>query len=237
MHRDNDRAPTPGAPELAPPAAGRRLVLFDFDGVLMRGDAFTSLVRRRLDRSPWRKLVGLALSLPLLPTLPFTRYWVAKAFVTSALLGLSDEAYRDLARTHAGHLVRQPRRFHREALSGLRRHVAGGDHVIVVTGCEEHLVRGIFAELGLDGLPILASRLRPGRLGMRVEWHNVGRRKLETLTAAGVSPPWAMAYSDSIQDIPMLREAAEAVLVNATPQCCKRVEQALGRSVTRVHWY
>lgn len=216
--------------------AERRMVLFDFDGVVLRGDAFESFVRTRLDRAPWRKLLGLALCLPLLPTLPFTRHWIAKAFVASVLLGLSGDDYRRLAREHGMTLVRQPRRFHREALTRLRQHLADGDHVMVVTGCEEHLVRSIFDELGLGGLPILASRLRPGRLGMRVELHNIGRRKVETLKAAGVEPPWAVAYGDSQWDLAMMREAEEAVLVNATPKWCKRVERTLGRSVTRVHW-
>jgi phosphatidylglycerophosphatase C len=45
-----------------------------------------------------------------------------------------------------------------------------------------------------------------------------------------------VAYSDSSQDLPMLARAGEAVLVNATPKLCKRVEKALGRSVTRVEW-
>jgi len=34
----------------------------------------------------------------------------------------------------------------------------------------------------------------------------------------------------------MLALAAEVVLVNATPKLCKRVEKALGRSVTRAEW-
>jgi phosphatidylglycerophosphatase C len=35
----------------------------------------------------------------------------------------------------------------------------------------------------------------------------------------------------------MLKAAAEPVLVNGTPKLCKRIEQALGRSVERVAWY
>jgi phosphatidylglycerophosphatase C len=220
-----------------PVIEGQRVVLFDFDGVVLRGDAFETFVRMRLDRAPWRKLLGLAMCLPLLPTMPFTRRWVNKAFISSALMGMNEDAYRDLARAHGERLVRQPRRFHREALTRLRRHLADGDRVLVVTGCEAHLVQSIFAELGLDGLPILASRLKAGPLGMRVALHNVGRRKVESLQTAGIEPPWAVAYGDSHWDLPMLREAEEAVLVNATPKWCKRVERVLGRSVTRVHWY
>lgn len=213
-----------------------RTILFDFDGVIMRGDAFAEFVRARLRRARWRLVPGLLLALPLLPTLPFTRKWVIRAFVFAVLCGLSGKAYRQLACDFGYELACQPRRFHREALTRLRGHLADGDRVMIVTGCEETLVCSIFDTLGLKGLPILASGLRSGWLGMRVQLHNIGSHKLQSLKEAGIEPPWAVAYSDSVHDLPMLRGAHEAVLVNATPKRCKHVEQALGRSVSRVHW-
>ena len=227
--------------DVAPPtrqaARAPRTVLFDFDGVLLRGDAFALFVRARMQRARWRLLLGMLLGVPLLPTLPFTRRWVVRAFVTATLACQSERRYRQLARDFGGELARQPRRFHRDALTRLRQHQAEGDRVLVVTGCEEHLVRGIFDSLGLVDMEILASRLKPGLLGMRVSLHNVGRRKLESLRAHGVEAPWDVAYGDSVHDLAMLREAREAVLVNASPARGKRFEQVLGRALTRVHWY
>jgi phosphatidylglycerophosphatase C len=71
---------------------------------------------------------------------------------------------------------------------------------------------------------------------MRMKLHNVGRRKPLQLAAHGVKA-WQLAYGDSVYDIAMLKGATEAVLVNATPGLCKKVERALGRSVTRVEWF
>jgi len=231
--REQDR----GCPDNTGPVPGVRTVLFDFDGVIIRGDAFAAFVRARLRRSRWRACLAVLLAVPLLPTLPFTRWPVARACVAAALAGLSVTAYRELACGFAAELVRQPRRFHREALTRLRRHLAGGDRVIVVTGCETTLVHAIFDELGLPGQHILASHLKPSGWGMRVALHNIGQRKLESLAKAGVAPDWDVAYGDSAHDLPMLGKAREAVLVNPSPAWCKRVEQSLGRSVTRVHWY
>lgn len=221
----------------ADPSVERRTVLFDFDGVLLRGDAFAEFVRARLERARWRKGLGMVLAVPVLPTLLFTRRWVERVFIFATLAGLSEARYRELALAFGAELARQPRRFHREGLTRLRRHMAEGDRVLVVTGCEEILVRSIFDELGLRDMPLLASRLKPGRLGMRIALHNVGVYKVRSLQGAGVEPPWHMAYGDSHWDLPMLREAQEAVLVNATPKWCKKVERTLGRSVTRVHWH
>jgi phosphatidylglycerophosphatase C len=216
--------------------AARRIVLFDFDGVLVRGDTFAMFMRDHYARARWRKGLVLLLSPWLMLVLPFSRRRVLRSIVHLGLLGLNEARYRKLAQAFATALVRQPGHFCREGLAVLRRHQAAGDRIVIVTGCEESLARSVLAELGVDNVEVLASRLRAGSLGMRSEWHNIGRRKVELLAQHGIEA-CHVAYSDSNQDLPMLALAAEAVLVNATPKLCKRVEQALARSVTRAEWY
>jgi phosphatidylglycerophosphatase C len=213
-----------------------RVVLFDFDGVLIHGDAFGLFMRDRYRRSLLRKL----LVLPTLPWLllgwPISWRIPVRTLVHICLLGVSEARYAAAARVFAAQLVRRPKLFCRDGVLALRRHQAAGDRVIVVTGCEHALVTGILDELGLSDLEVLASQLRPGAIGMRIKLHNVGKRKLQTLAAHGLHA-WRRAYSDSSQDIPMLRPAGEAVLVNGTPKLCMKIERALGRSVTRVDWF
>lgn len=226
-----------GMPRIdAAAAPARRIVLFDFDGVLLHGDAFALFVVDALKRSYPRLLLALLLGLPLLPSLLVTRRWLARMCVSVMLLGLSAPRYAERAATFGRTLARQPGRFNREALTALRNHLAAGDRVLVVTGCEQQLVRAIFDELGLPDMELVASSLQPGPLGMRVHLHNIGRAKPRSLAAIGVQPEWDVAYSDSRQDLPMLAAAREAVLVNADPKLCRSVERALGRPVTRMHW-
>jgi phosphatidylglycerophosphatase C len=116
----------------------------------------------------------------------------------------------------------------------LRRHQAAGDRVIVVTACEHTLVESLLAQLGLTGVELAASRLRPCLPGMRMALDNSG--KLQALAACGVTG-WSRAYGDAARDLPMLEAAAEPVLVNATAKCCKRAERALGREIERVEWF
>lgn len=221
--------------ETAAPDAGQSIVLFDFDGVLIHGDTFGMFMRARFARAWWRKALVLLASPWLLLVLPFSRRRFLRTLVHIGLLGLGDARYRAQAQAFVEGLVHRPHQFQREGVSALRRHVAAGDRVIVVTGCEDALVRGVLAGLGVGGVEIFASHLKPGRLGMRSGWHNVGGHKVEALARQGVET-WRVAYSDSLQDLPMLSLAAEPVLVNATPKLCKRVEKALGRSVARVEW-
>jgi phosphatidylglycerophosphatase C len=221
--------------EHADAATGQRVVLFDFDGVLIHGDTFGMFMRDRYARAWWRKGLVLLLAPCLLLVLPFSWRRVVRVLVRIGLLGVGAARYRELAEAFATRLVHCPRQFLRDGLGALRMHAATGDRVVVVTGCEEVLVRGVLAGLGVDGVEVLASRLRAGRFGMRSEWHNVGRRKVEALAAHGISA-WQLAYSDSSQDLPMLALAVEPVLVNADPKLCRRVEKALGHSVARVEW-
>ena len=225
---------TAGEQDVAP-----RVVLFDFDGVLFQGDSFRMFITERYARMPLRKLLAFA-NLPwMLVVWPISWRAVVRSLVHIGLLGVGERRYAAEAQAFAAALVRRPRQFYRDGLQVLRRHQAAGDRVIVVTGCERTVARGILDQLGLEGLEgleLLASEFKPGPFGMRVKFHNVGRRKLERLAAHGVKE-WQLAYSDSLADIPMLKGAGEAVLVNGTPKVCKRLEKVLGRSVTRVEWF
>ena len=216
-------------------AAMPRIVLFDFDGVLIRGDAFYLFMRARFAASLGRKLLAL-LSLPWLVLLaPMPGLHAMRWLIRMALLGVGQKRYQAAANEFAAVLARRPRQFFRDGLSSLRMHQAQGDRVIVVTGCEHTLVTGILRELGLPELEVLASSLHPGWFGMRLRWHNIGKRKVQSLSEHGVAA-WQVAYGDSMYDAAMLKQADEAVLVNATPALCKKMEKALGRTVSRVEW-
>ena len=217
------------------PAGVPPVVLFDFDGVLTHADTFELFVRERYARAPLRKLLAL-LALPWLVLLwPLTRR-LKRPLVHIALLGLDEKRDRAVVDAFAAELVRRPGHFCRDGVRALRRHQAAGERVIVVTGCEHTLVESLLAQLGLAGVELVASRLRPGLLGLRVAHHNIGAGKLKALAAHGV-PSWRRAYGDSLHDLHMLKAAAEPVLVNGTPKLCKRIEQALGRPLERVAWH
>jgi phosphatidylglycerophosphatase C len=210
------------------------VVLFDFDGVLTHADTFELFVRQRYARSAWRQLLAL-LALPWLLLLwPLTRR-LHRPLVHIALLGLDERRYRVAAEAFAAGLARRPGHFCRDGVRALRRHQAAGARVIVVTGCEHTVVECLLAQLGLGGVELVASRLVPRLLGMRIAHHNIGAGKLQALASHGV-PAWHRAYGDSLHDVPVLKAAAEPVLVNGTPKLCKRIERALGRPVERVAW-
>lgn len=218
-------------------AGAAPLVLFDFDGVLLKGDAFNLFIRERLRRGWWRLVPGI----PLLPVLAVLACWrrgrltAGRLVVRVALLGFGERRYQARVDRFADTLVRKSRRVSRAGVARFRAHLRAGARVVIVSGCEERLLRAILAGLGITGVEVIATQVAWRFPGMRVAWQNVGPRKLESLARRGIAR-CEVAYSDSLHDLPMLALAREPVLVNATPRACKRAERVLGRTVARVAW-
>lgn len=134
----------------------RRIVLFDFNGVLVCGDAFGLLMRAHYSRQRWRSGLMLLAAPWLLMVLPFSRRRASRALVRIGLLGVGESCYRQLAESFAVALARQPSRFCRQGLRALRKHQIAGDRVVVVTGCEESLILRVLGELGVESVEVLA---------------------------------------------------------------------------------
>ncbi len=93
----------------------------------------------------------------------------------------------------------------------MREHVAGGDRVIVATGCAAPLAQQVCAAAGLSGVEVVASVLVRRRWGPpRLVVPARGAGKLRALGAAGVVLPVEHASSDSATDLPLLRAARTA---------------------------
>jgi phosphatidylglycerophosphatase C len=216
----------------------RRVILFDFDGVLVRGDTFAKWLRQRYAQAWWLALpmVLLAPALLLACITSRGRRMSARLAVTLALVGLDEGAYRRRVHDFGRTLARDTRDLSRAAFAALNGHRQAGDRVLVVTGCEETLARAILDELGLISIELVASRVVRGRFGLRVGVHNVGREKLRQLALHGIHPEWDLAYSDSLVDLPMLSGARACVFVNPRGDTLARATQRLGKRVTKVEW-
>jgi phosphatidylglycerophosphatase C len=220
------------------PGGARRVVLFDFDGVLVRGDSFTRFMRARY-ASAWPRAIALLLAAPLLGLAATTRRGrraLVRGLVHWGLRGLDEDAYHARADAFGRELADDTRNLQRDAFTALNRHRHAGDRVVVVTGCEHALARAILDRLGLRDIELVASRFAHDGRGPRIACRNVGREKLRQLAALGIGPPWGVAYSDSLVDLPMLCGAAEAVLVNVEAARFERARVVLGERVRRVDW-
>lgn len=223
----------PSPPAARPRPSSPPVALFDFDGVLVRGDSLVAFVCRCFLTRPW----NLAVLVGLLPLLAWhlaasrpRQAWCA--VVRAALLGLDSTGYEARVASFARSFARRARP---DGIATLHMHRARGDRIIIVTGCEERLACAVLREMGLGDTEVLSSSIEPCRFGLHLAWHNTGTHKLVSLHRAGLTA-WRTAYGDSIHDIPMLAVAEHPVLVNAGPRLFWHLVEAAPMRASRVAW-
>jgi phosphatidylglycerophosphatase C len=221
-------------------ADARRVVLFDFDGVIVRHQTLELYFRDRLaGAGRWRLLLGLPI-LPfvplLIPTVAGNRF-LGRSFLRVVTFARRETTYRRQAEAFARAYARRPGVFLRDAVATLRRHVDAGDRVVIVSGNDLTVVEAILDEVGLTGYELIASTTRGGPFGVHFTVHNVEGMKVRTLDRAGIPRPWSIAYSDSLSDLAMLRAADEAKLVNPSAKVEKKARKALGGKLEVLHWF
>lgn len=208
------------------------IAVFDFDGVLLRGDSFAGYLRWRTRQRRSRVLAAL----PLLPLLPLMRHprtlpWAAKLFTRVLTLGLDRARFEAEIDAFCPVWLARDDRVIEPLVARLRAHVAVGDRVLVVSGTAHYLLERLLRHLRIDGVTALGTQVEFGRTGLHAPRHNYGAAKLATLAEAGVQAPWAISYSDSQADLPILAAANTAVLIEPSAAHERVLRAALGARV------
>jgi len=207
-----------------------KTVIFDLDRTLINCHSFAGLLNSLLLRDWWR-VGGVVAASPLLLPLwaaPRLRPAALWGLLWCATVGLSEKEFASLVVAHARRLAGGSA-VYRDGLNTLLAHQRCGDRVVIVTGSSSDLAAAFCEAIGLEDVRVVGSTLRSRAGGWVVEDHCVGGHKVKMLTAAGVTPPWAVVYTDSASDLPLLRLAERRRVVNARPAALRAVQRALGR--------
>lgn len=208
----------------------KKLYLFDFDGTLTTADTLLCFIRHAC--GTWRFAVGFALFSPLLVLMKLGLYpnWRAKQrlfawYFRGTRADDFDTACRRFAADNT-HLLRP------DTIDILRRALADGDTVAVVSASIDNWVRPFIEPLAADGISmpcVLGTRVEvgaDGRLTGRFATRNCyGPEKVSRILghypdlAAHRADYHVTAYGDSRGDREMLTFADEPYLVRgrATP--------------------
>lgn len=188
------------------------LALFDFDGTLTTTESFPTFLRLVVPKSRlrWGGLLVLPLVLAYrLRILPGNV--VRAAILRIAVRGLDAATIAAEGERHARGVV--PATLRPDMLARLRWHRDRGDVVVVVSGAFDICIR---AWCEAEGVAVLASALeqRDGRLTGRYDGAQcTGEEKARRIRANFDLSAFACihAYGDTVEDLPMLALANEAV--------------------------
>jgi phosphatidylglycerophosphatase C len=192
----------------APPA----VVIFDFDGTLVRRDSLLDFCFRYGFARPVRLLFVLSL-LPLALALLVTRSQGAAGSVLlwAMTLGSSPRAFLLALRGYASGTL--PRYAHDSIFDELRRHVDEGSRVLIATGSLPILARGLLTARRLERLPVVGTRLRRKWGGLVVKTHCTGHVKVDELRLRYGVAAWTQVYTNSFADRALMSGATEITLV------------------------
>jgi phosphatidylglycerophosphatase C len=205
------------------------LAVFDLDGTLLDGDSTALWLWSRVRRSVPRLLATLIVAPVAIPMViaPRTRRAGASILLWIATVGLDERGLHEsctafAAGFQAGAL---PLRWRRQGVETLDGHFAGGDEVVVVTAAPTVLAQALIAPLDRP-IVVLGTSLKRRAGGWVADVHCRHQRKCQALAEAGHGQRWAYAYTDSLDDLPLLQGADAPMIVG----CGKAAKRRLGRA-------
>ncbi len=216
--------------------APRRLAIFDLDGTLSRRDTFVPFVLGLLGRHPARWPRCLMLALPALGYLlgRLDRGGLKGAILHCLFQDLPRSTIHAWARQYALRVV--PARLFAEAMAEFRKHLAAGDHVVLLSASPDLYVPEIGRELGAH--EVICTQVRwngeslDGRLAGPNRRDHEKARVLAGLRARLPGLP-VIAYGNSTVDLIHMYLCEQAVYVNAGPDLAVSLTQ---RGIRCVQW-
>jgi phosphatidylglycerophosphatase C len=205
------------------------LAVFDLDGTLLDGDSTALWLWGRVRRSVPRAIAALLVAPLAVPMvlIPRTRRAGASILLWIATVGLDEPALRascaDFAdRLQAGAL---PLRWRELGLAALDAHLDAGDRVVIVTAAPAMLAQALVTPLNRP-IVVLGTSLKRRAGGWVADVHCRNQHKCQALAEAGHGARWAYAYTDSLDDLPLLRGADRPVIVKGGLAAQRRLSRA-----------
>lgn len=220
---------------------GRRspAIVFDLDGTLLDGDSATAWMIGRIRRSWARAAIAIAAApfACLLMTHSRSRRWGASIALWIASAGQTEDELRASFAVFADGIHRGdgPIGWREAGLLTMRGHIEREEPVIIATAAPAWLAEKLIEGLNLPMIAVVGSTLAPrlgGWIGIR---HCRNQAKCDAIWAAGHGRRWAVAYSDSADDLPLLARADRACLVNGSVSTLARFAKS-GVTVEPISW-
>ncbi len=190
------------------------IVVYDMDGTLFRGDCGGAFIKQQIKGNVGRLLLSVLIAPFAFPMLfiPTARRIGVSAYLWIASVGLSEATYKKILDDFIAQYRIRPIE---PMLSECRKDIAEGRKVVIATGAGYEMANAFIRHLGMENrVGLVTSQSARFFGGMISSIQANGETKLRELIKHGYPPPYLRAYSDTASDLPILRAATKAFLVN-----------------------
>lgn len=214
-------------------------VAFDFDGTIIPSNIGFEFNKWLIQQSLLRTLLAIV-ALPFICMLiRFPRSsrlgmnvgcYIATAFQTRPLLTLRKQFMTYYFEQHHGTI-------YKGALLSIRQHQIKGEHVVVISGSQQWLVRGALKHLGIANVKVIGSQQKYFLGGYVLTEHCILHNKLRMAKAANINPEhWKYGYTDSVQDTLMVKYCKDIYMVNPSHNTLRHFRSCYGEKVHANYW-
>ncbi len=207
------------------------IVVYDMDGTLFRGDCGGAFIKQQIKSNIGRLLLSILIApfaFPML-SIPSMRRIGVSAYLWIASVGLSEAAYKKILDEFIAQYRIKPIE---PVLTECRKDIAAGKKVVIATGAGHEMASAFIRHLGMENRVGLVTSQSVRFLGGMISLIQAnGETKLRELIRHGYSPPYVRAYSDTASDLPILRAATKAFLVNYREKDRIYLSQKLGEKL------
>ncbi len=207
------------------------IVVYDMDGTLFRGDCGGAFIKQQIKANLGRLLLSILIApfaFPMLSIPPMRRIGVS-AYLWIASVGLSEAAYKQILDEFIAQYRIKPIE---PVLTECRKDIVEGKKVVIATGAGHEMASAFIRHLGMENrVGLVTSQSARFLGGMISSIQANGETKLRELIRHGYTPPYVRAYSDTASDLPILRAATKAFLVNYREKDRIYLSQKLGEKL------
>lgn len=190
--------------------------IFDLDGTLTRKDTYIPFLGLCLRQLGFR---ARAAALPFYIAMYYgkliTNERLKEAFLKTILSDVPVKKLRPVVDNFLNKLMSKG--LNEPAMQSLRRHLAGGDRVILATASFDLYVYALAERLGIKEVVCTRAEVKRGIITGRISGKNChGAEKLRMLEEIVKKNDWknSIFYTDHYSDVPVLKKSSRGVLVN-----------------------
>jgi phosphatidylglycerophosphatase C len=195
------------------PACGPDVIVFDFDGTLVRRDSFLDFCFDYCRDRPLRwLLIGPLLPVAVLLLVARSQVAAGSVLLFAMTAGCSPRSFILALQRYATNTL--PQYVFEPILTELVRHVTAGRRVVIATGSVPILVRAFLKAQNIGPLPVAGTALSRRCGGLIAETHCTGEMKVTELRRRFGIAQWTAVYTNSFADHPLLSQARAITLVH-----------------------